>query len=170
MHQFKDSSNRPWALSVNISSVKRVRSMLGVDLLAINVGEPPLVMQLDTDPVLLVDVLYVLLKPDLDSAGISDEQFGAALGGDAFDAAREAFWSELTDFFRGLRRAEMVSLIVKARAAVATMIDVGREEIDTDTSDLREKLKAEIAKQKNAPTSTPSSTSSPASSAATPAP
>jgi len=53
------------------------------------------------------------VKPQAESLGVSDEEFGRALGGDAIYAAMQAFWEELRDFFQKLRRTEMVTAITK---------------------------------------------------------
>ena len=54
----------------------------------------------DAAEVVLVDIVYCLCKPDADAAGVSDEEFGRAMAGEAIDAAYEAFLEELVGFFR----------------------------------------------------------------------
>lgn len=144
MRTFKDGKGKQWSLSVSFASLKRVKSILQVDLLSISEGTPPLALRLDIDPVLLVDVLFVLLKPDADAAGISDEQFGEDLGGDGFASAREAFWDELSDFFRGLRKPEMVTLIQKARAS--TQATINAVNLHLQAVDVEALVNAEMAK------------------------
>jgi len=70
--------------------------------------------------ILLCDVIFVLVKPQADAAGVSDEQFAAALGGDAILAAQTAFYEELVDFFRKLGRTDLA----KAVDAQRRMIDL----------------------------------------------
>jgi len=42
MQTFNDSKNRTWKISLNLRSVLGVKEALGVDLLALEAGEPPL--------------------------------------------------------------------------------------------------------------------------------
>jgi hypothetical protein len=113
MHVFKDSNGRDWAVTINVAAVKRVRGTLDVDLpglVGVGLGE---LMQ---DPVKFVDVLYVLCRPQADTAGVSDEQFGAAFGGDTLERAAEAFVEELIDFFPAPRRGPLRALMAKSKA------------------------------------------------------
>ena len=92
MRTFKDNAGRTWSLTLSVWTVKKVRDLLGVDLLDLggesaSAQKPGLLFRLISDPVLLVDVLYVVCKDQADSASVTDEQFGRAMGGDAIDAA-----------------------------------------------------------------------------------
>jgi len=141
MHQFKDSESTQWQLSVTLGSAKRVRELLGVDLL--NPDQPvkdgaadrPLITCLDTDLLMLCDVLYALCKPQADEREVTDEQFGARLGGDAILAAHHALFAEMADFFRGAGRRDLVTLITKQMAIVEAGITAAENKInqlDTD--------------------------------------
>jgi len=115
MRQFIDTSGRTWQLAMTIGSVKRVKNLLGVNLLDPLGAKPrkvrgvarkgrPLVTRLQLDPALLIDVIFALVKPQADHLGVTDEDFGEALGGEAAYGAYEAFMGEWQAFFRGLRR------------------------------------------------------------------
>lgn len=141
MHLFKDSESTEWQLCLTLGSVKRVRDLLGVDLL--NPDHPvkdgaadrPLITCLDTDLLMLCDVIYALCKPQADERGVSDEQFGGRLGGDAILAAHHALFAELADFFRGAGRRDLVTLITKQMAIVEAGITAAENKInqlDTD--------------------------------------
>ena len=58
MKPFNDSASRTWEVTVNVGAVRRVRDILGVDLMDVAGGD--LLERLADDPVLLVDVLIVL--------------------------------------------------------------------------------------------------------------
>jgi hypothetical protein len=103
MKTFSDNAGRTWTVVVNVAAVKRVRGLLSVDLYKlVEDGFKPLSALLG-DPVQLADVLYCLCKEQADAKGITDEDFGRALGGDAITAGAEAFLEELTDFFPNAR-------------------------------------------------------------------
>ena len=96
MRSFKDNAGRTWTPAVNVSSIKRVRSLTGLNLYEAIEGK--LVERLRMDPILLVDVVYALCKPEADQAEVSDEQFGQAMAGDAIDQATAALLEGLADF------------------------------------------------------------------------
>jgi hypothetical protein len=159
MKTFKDSAGHEWTLAVTIDCVKRIRDMLKVDLLDLFGGEPPLLTRLDTDVVLLCDTIFVALKPQADAAGVSSEQFGAALGGDAIIAARDCFMEALSDFFQSLRRQEVVKAISKQTELVTAAVKLAGQRIEN--LDVPEMLSKAFGEP---------STSLPASSASTPGP
>jgi hypothetical protein len=103
MKIFKDNAGRTWTVDVNIAAVKRVRSLLGIDLIK-GVVKEGVIDELATNPVLLCDVIYAVCKPDADKKNITDEQFGQAMAGDAIELATEALLKELVDFFPEAKR------------------------------------------------------------------
>ena len=102
MKTFKDNAGRTWTVDVNIATVKRVKSLLKVDLT--DAVEGKLLDRFILDPILLCDVIYAICKPEADKANITDEQFGYAMSGDAIEHATEALLEELINFFPELNR------------------------------------------------------------------
>jgi hypothetical protein len=100
MHTFRDSAGRTWPIEVHVTSVRRVRDMVGVDLLSMGTGDHSLYAKLANDPVLLCNVLYVLCRDEANRLGVSDEEFGKGLAGQAIDDATSALLEELTGFFQ----------------------------------------------------------------------
>jgi len=112
MRSFKDNADRTWTITLNVYAVKKVRDLLQVDLLDLSgdpsirrggpgAGDKPdngLLYRLIADPVVLVDVLYVVCQDQAEEANVTDEQFGRAMAGDAIDGATKAFLEELADF------------------------------------------------------------------------
>jgi hypothetical protein len=127
MKTFTDTAGRTWTLALTIDAAKRVKSLLDVNLLELEAGDPPLLTRLGTDVILLCDVIFALVKPQADAAGVTDEQFAAALGGDVVLAAQTAFYEELVDFFRKLGRRDLA----KAVDAQRRMIDLAVARIET---------------------------------------
>ena len=128
MRTFSDTNGREWSVSMNVAALKRVRDLLGIDLMdlpAMEQKQPEqgLLHRLGTDPVLLVDVLYVLVKPQADAAGVSAEQFGEALGGDALEHATDTFMREVVGFFRGGVRDALTTVLDKAKQVDGLMLD-----------------------------------------------
>lgn len=158
MKTFTDSAGRAWTLTLTIDAAKRVKSLLDVNLLELEAGDPPLLTRLGTDVILLCDTIFALVKPQADAAGVTDEQFAAAMGGDAILAAQTAFYGELVDFFRKLGRTDLA----KAVDAQRRMIDLAVARIETRIDRLD--LEAAIETTLGGP-----STNSPPSLASTPA-
>ena len=163
MRTFTDSAGRTWTLSLTLDAAKRVRSLLDVNLLDLESGEPPLLTRLGTDVILLCDVVFAIVKPQADTAGVSDEEFGAALGGDVILAAQTAFYEELVDFFRQLGRSDLA----RAVDAQRRMIELTVKGIETriEGLDIEGEVEAILAETPGA-----LSTSSPEPSESTPAP
>lgn len=125
MHKFPDNTGQEWPIEIDGLAVKRVRTLLGFDLMTIVENEGRTLLELLDDPIMLGDVVYCLLQPQLDKAGISDEQFGPRLKGDALDAAWEAVLLELIDFFpKGRRRLLLTAAL---QAGLVATIDVDQK-------------------------------------------
>jgi hypothetical protein len=115
MHSFKDAVDRNWQVPVNVASVKRVKEALGVDLLQCTDAKANVLERLANDPVLLVDVLFILCQDQAATKEVTDVQFGESLWGEALDRATDAFLEALTDFFPRARRGVLKQLLTKFR-------------------------------------------------------
>ena len=110
MRNFKDNRGRSWQIALNVYEMKRVRAILGVDLVnVIALGKDgkvqvDLIDRIANDPCLLVDILWVLVEAEAKEQGVSDVDFGSSLAGAAIEEATKAFLDELVDFFPGARR------------------------------------------------------------------
>jgi hypothetical protein len=139
MKPFTDSAGRTWEVTVNVGAVRRVRDTLGVDLMDVAGGD--LLDRLADDPVLLVDVLYVLVKPQADAKSVSDEDFGRAMVGGVIDEAASALMKELLDFFPSAQRARALAKMLRkmeeqqaaVTAAVAALKPLSEAEAATET-------------------------------------
>lgn len=95
MKTFSDNAGRTWTIAVTVDAVKRVRDLLGEDLLDVK----QILERLMIDPILLCDVVYCVCKPQADSEGISDEEFARAMAGDVIAHAKRALLEDLVGFF-----------------------------------------------------------------------
>ena len=124
MKTFQDNSGRTWTVAVNVDGIKRVRSLLNVNLLDVLDDGCRLLAELHDDPILLVDVLYCLCKPEADANGITDEEFGRSMSGDALLKGANALLEGLSDFFPNARqRATMKNLLRKTERVVERLLD-----------------------------------------------
>ena len=160
MHDFKDNADRTWRLEITIHTVKDLRATLGLDLL--DMGGDLLAVMVD-DPIALCDMLYVVCRDQAEKDGVSDEDFGRGLRGEAIDAATVAFLEELTDFFPSRRRQILRAALEKVKVLQAKATETALEVLEGDMLDriLDEKLSEGLSSGEE-------STSSPASPESTP--
>lgn len=129
MKTFKDNNGKTWTVSINSYGIKRVRDLLDIDLLEVIEGK--IIDKLIADPVLLCDVVYCVCKPQADKDGVTDEEFGMAMAGDAIDNALKAVLEELVGFFPNPRdRAIVKQLIDKTWE----WMDKGRDMVEAKMS------------------------------------
>ena len=121
MKSFTDNKGRTWMLEVTVATVKRVRALCQVDLNSIveldknNKPSAELLERLSSDPVLLVDVLYAICKPQADKLGVSDEDFGEAMAGDVIEHETTALLDEVIDFFPEAKRMVLRKILSASR-------------------------------------------------------
>ena len=157
MRTFKDNAGRDWTLAVNTAAIKRIRAALDVDLMGVVEGE--LLRRLYADPVLLVDVIYVACRPEADKVGVTDEQFGEAMAGDAIDAATAALVEEIVDFFPNRRDRERArKVLAKVDATVERIQDA--LDLKADSPALQEELDRIVASAGESSTGSPGSPAS----------
>ena len=155
MRSFKDSVGRLWPVEINVAAIKRVRGLLGVDLIKLFDDEMKPLAELVNDPVRLVDVLYCLCKPEADARGISDEDFGRALAGDVITQAVDAFVEELIDFFPDARRRNLLRKAIEAGRQANEVLMTHAESL-IDRIDWQAEVKKFIDSYTNSPGSSAS--------------
>ena len=127
MRTFKDNAGRMWSVTLNVLQMKRIRAHLGIDLvnvITLDAGgkvKVDLVDRIANDPCLLVDILWVCVEDEAKAAGVTDEEFGRALAGDAIDEATKALLDELVDFFPGVKRLFLKKAVELARKYTGDM-------------------------------------------------
>jgi len=141
MKTFADTQGRTWSVTINVDAVRRVRSLLSINLL--EVVEGPLLERLITDPVLLCDILFALCQPEAQSKNVSDEDFGRALGGDVLDGATTALLEELVDFFPSAKRAVFRKALDKLKKLETLAIETATKRLESD--ELERKMVAALA-------------------------
>ena len=140
MKTFTDNAGREWNISVTVDAVKRVRSLLDVDLMEAAAGK--LIQQLADNPVLLCDVIYCIVKPQADEKEITDEDFGKTMAGDAIDQATTAFLEDLVNFFPSRKREMLQKVLVKLKNLEAIAAEVVHKRLDSP--ELETQMRAEL--------------------------
>lgn len=114
MPTFSDTQGRAWCVTITVDTLRRVRTLTGTDLLGVLGGD--LIERLASDPMLLADVLYAVVKPEADARGVDDADFGRALAGDAVTAATQALLEGLVAFFPTPRARLLRQALAKLEA------------------------------------------------------
>ncbi len=125
--RFTDRAGRSWNIDVSADTIRRVKRHLDVQLLDAVDPDSDLCASLGTDAALLVDVLYVVCMPDCERRGVSDEDFGRALAGDAMEEAAEALLRACADFFSNPRRQAVHRLLDRGNQIRQTLTAAGLE-------------------------------------------
>ena len=128
MKTFADNAGRTWTVAINVECIKRVKTLLSVNLL--DAIEGKLIEQLVSDPVLLCDVIYAVCKPEADTKEVSDEEFGRAMAGDAIDHATTALLEELVDFFPSGKRQVLAKALAKLKTFQTKAVETASRRLD----------------------------------------
>lgn len=110
MKSVKDDDGVTWDIEVDFGAIKRIRSSLGIDL-AGNVED---VLASLTDPIQMIDVLYVICRKQANDRSLTDEGFGRRMES-CCKEAREALCDEVRDFIHRTADAERATLFETAR-------------------------------------------------------
>ena len=129
MQTFRDNAGRTWTVSVDVAAIKRVRALAGFDLLSVLDGKG--IDRLVLDPVLLCDVLCAACRPEAERLGVTDEDFGRAMAGDAIEHATRALMEELVSFCPNPRdRKRMQKLVTTLWTTMENARDVVERKLD----------------------------------------
>ncbi|NBW16184.1 MAG: hypothetical protein EBR82_50195 [Caulobacteraceae bacterium] len=117
---FKLRSGAEFVIEISMATVKRVRQLLGVNVLDI-LGTSDELGGYITDDVRTVDVLCAICRPQMERLGMSDEDFGRGFDQEALVNATNTLMDEVADFFREPRKGLVKQAIAKARTLSAEM-------------------------------------------------
>ena len=142
MKRFTDNAGRQWTVEINVAALKRVKGLAGVDLLEVLDGA--LIERLIRDPVLLCDALFAACKPEADQRGVTDEEFGRAMAGDAIEHATGALLDEIVSFCPSPRDRAALGRVL---AATRTAMDKARDLVEArlDGGELETAIDAALA-------------------------
>lgn len=148
MKNFHDNAGRNWTVTLNVATLKRIRALTSIDLIniiSLDEHRKPnveLLERLSEDPILLVDVLYAACKPEADSQNVTDEQFGAAMAGDAIEHATNALLEELVSFFPDPKRKVLQRILDANRRFGETL----KRKVEAELNTLDVKIDQEVAR------------------------
>lgn len=154
MRAFRDGNGKEWVVRIDVAQAKKVRAATGVDLTRLIDDKLAPLSALLADPIQFVDVLWVLCSEEARGRDVSDEAFGASLGGDSLAAATEAFVEALVDFFPDATRRDRIRRVIAMGKAI--LDEVATEE-DHRLANLDVKEKARQLMSGSSSTNSPGS-------------
>ena len=145
MQKFVDRKSNVWVVDIDATTLRRVKTITGVNLLEFVEGD--LVERLSHDFLLLGDVLYAVCKPQADQQGISDEDFGAGLAGDVIEDATQALLEGLVAFFPEPRRRLLQTAAAKYQRVQTKAIELVQMKLDSPDMEeqVLDKLRHDLA-------------------------
>ena len=118
MHKFTDNDGREWSLLISSHEYEVLRDgSLKVDI--VDAVTPETAQQFYAtvigDPRKFVRMLWQLVEQQALTRGVTPEQFGRSIYGDAFDSAEAAFTAALVGFFRKGQRETLAAALAKMK-------------------------------------------------------
>ena len=111
---FKDANGESWRIKITIGKVKEVRDfVLDKDGKPVDLFEfvnDNLAYRLFIDPVLFVDVLWVLCKDEAVGRKLTKEAFQDLLNGETLEEAERAFVEAFVDFFPQAQKGQVLTI------------------------------------------------------------
>jgi len=163
VRRFTNSEGRSFTVTLNVWVLKRVRTELGINLLDLGAAEAgdALLGRILGDPVLMVDILWVVVGADSE---IEPEAFYRAMSDDAVDQATRALLESLADFYPSPRDRARAR---KVLGILSESMERAHDVMDRMVSDgtVKRQIDAVIESTLGS-----TSTAAPGSSASTPAP
>lgn len=148
MQIFADVAGTNWIIDLNIRSVRDIRRRMaarskdfgGVDFL----DYATLLFSL-TDILFGADLLALILQGQIEAAGLTEEQFGERLRGEALFKGLEALTAEYIDFFPDPAAVEKMRAVVdknrEARLRIAEAIaSTATEKIEEAVASVEQRL------------------------------
>lgn len=118
MNKFKDAAGRQWLLSANFGVYAKVRAVAGVNLADIGTESRKSLEQL-SDPFTLGSVIWTMIEDQAATAGVSVDQFNAAVDGTVLYEAYNALIDEMIFFCHPSQRKVLGLVVERLRAAEA---------------------------------------------------
>ena len=133
MRKFTDKKDNEWFFDITIGTVSRVKKEMDLDIL--DMGDESFLKTIAGDPMKLGQLIYVLLRDQVEKAGIKEEDFYHGFSGDTIDEATDAFLQALVDFFPKSERRTTQLMLAKTREVMEksqVLMQQKLNEIDTD--------------------------------------
>ena len=134
MAKFKTLDGKEWVIEVTYLTVKRVRDLCGVNVLDICNLDKESLSGWVADDLKVLEVVCAVVRPQLASLDISDEDFFATCDGGTLKEAVERLVDQVSDFFQEPRKGLVKKVIRKLRETERKMEAQAEKAIDAALS------------------------------------
>ncbi len=131
MGRFTDNAKNDWDVDISVATIRRIKSVLDVNLLDVAEDGGKLAKRLEDDPVLLIDCLFVCCEKQAAARNVKDVDFGEAMFGDTLEAAANAFWEALVAFFPPAKRRLLEKARQKLKALETKALELCNRRLDS---------------------------------------
>lgn len=139
MKSFTDTKGKTWTIEVNVTTLQRVKGVTGVDLTKLIDARGETFTKVVEDVFVMFDVLTALVQPQLDTQGMTPEQFGESLDETSLEGAVHALIEAVIDFFQEGKRMLLKRAFTKVRTAAqrrqSTTIDKAMQAVESPEFD-----------------------------------
>lgn len=125
MKVFTDNKNRKWDCSFNSGTNRRVLAGLSVNLVHMFQDHPKHYAALIADDVKFTDVLYWVLKPQVERIGLSEDEFHEGFDEGIIMDAAASLYEGVVDFFKDPKKRELLRALWKKAEDVASLVQAG---------------------------------------------
>jgi hypothetical protein len=130
MATFKTLDGKQWLVEVNYLTVKRVRDLCGVNVLDICNLDKESLSGWVADDLKVLEVICAIVRPQLTSLDMADEEFFAACDGGVLKEAVERLVDQVSDFFQEPRKGLVKKVIAKLRETEKKMEKAATQAIE----------------------------------------
>ena len=118
-------------IEITVSAIRRIRELAGIDFgNPTTLADSSTLTRLSTDMVLLADVLYAALLPDLTAKNIGKDDFCDAICGDTLNDATYALLEAVSDFFPKAQGNLLKRVLQSAREEQEKMASQAMQELE----------------------------------------
>jgi len=138
MSQFTDRLGETWFLTITVGTIRRVKTLLKIDLYALIDDKCRPLFELLGDLERFIDLLFVLTHPAAKIGGdrqaaddAAEHKFAEAFDGTTLEEAGRVFLEALADFFPSPRRETLQKLFLKALTVGDRTTELARVKAET---------------------------------------
>lgn len=129
MSKFKDAEGKDWDLRITVGHLRPLREDFGIDLRAALKEDDTTFAEAVGDPEKLGQILWVLLGPQAEKAGITPETFVMRFDGETVERAAVALVEAIVGFFRPGAGEKVGVALRKGQTYLRTKVATGLDRL-----------------------------------------
>lgn len=155
MKTFKDMKSREWDLTITTGAQVRVKAATGFFVTDLVKEQSELAEKIVADPLAIPTILFAIIKPAANVAGVGQDDFFDSLDGPILEQAAAALLEGIVDSFQNAQQKEIYrQILTTSEAAVTLMLGEAQKKVQAVTPQM---VVDRISTLSDSPTSTPAS-------------